>query len=174
MSLIVPEDSTQRTPEWRLTNQGVLRIIVIAPDAIHADAGCPCSSRSYRRRAWCRAEIMSCRARNEGLKPLASDEILAEALDVMGGEFTCCRLGHPGGVPCDREELMLPLLGLYAKREARRCVRVHRAPKASAFPGDVRVHAPKPRRRRDHDDASALRRPHRGRRGNVRPGHCLC
>ena len=50
-----------------------------------------------------------------GLKPLVvSDEILHEALDVMHGEFTCCSLGHPGGVPCDREALMLPLLGLYA------------------------------------------------------------
>ena len=84
-----------------------------------------CNSRSYRRRAWCRAEIMSCWARNgtsdmyynsnDGLKPLVvSDELLAEALDVMGGEYTCCRLGHPDGAPCDREALMLPLLGLYA------------------------------------------------------------
>ena len=68
---------------------------------------------------------MSCWARNgtsdmyfntnEGLKPLVvSDEILHEALDVMNGEFTCCRLGHPNEDPCDREALMLPLLGLYA------------------------------------------------------------
>ena len=45
---------------------------------------------------------------------MVSDEILHEALDVMNGEFTCCRLGHPNEDPCDREELMLPLLGLYA------------------------------------------------------------
>jgi len=52
---------------------------------------------------------------NEGLKPLVvSEEILAEALDVIGGEFTCCRLGHANEDPCDREALMLPLLGLYA------------------------------------------------------------
>ena len=43
-----------------------------------------------------------------------NDEILHEALDVIGGEYTCCRLGHPREVPCDREALMLPLLGLYA------------------------------------------------------------
>ena len=50
---------------------------------------------------------------NEGLKPLVnSEEVLLEALDVMGGELTCCRLGHPDGDPCDREELMLPMLGL--------------------------------------------------------------
>ena len=38
----------------------------------------------------------------------------------MNGEFTCCRLGHPRGEPCDREALMLPLLGLYADIYAER------------------------------------------------------
>ncbi len=99
--------------------------VVVAPDATHQNTGCACNSKSYRSRAWCRAEMMSCWARNgtsdmyyntnEGLKPLTvNDDLLAEALDVMGGEYTCCRLGHPNEDPCDREELMLPLLGLYA------------------------------------------------------------
>ena len=49
-----------------------------------------------------------------GLRPLApSDEILVEALDVFGGDLTCCRRGHGNGEACDREELMLPILGLY-------------------------------------------------------------
>ena len=39
---------------------------------------------------------------------------------VMHGEFTCCRLGHPDEEPCDREALMLPLLGLYADVYAQR------------------------------------------------------
>ena len=31
----------------------------------------------------------------QGLAPLAgSDQILVEALDVFGGDLTCCRLGH--------------------------------------------------------------------------------
>ena len=34
--------------------------------------------------------------------------------------FTCCRLGHPNGDPCDREALVLPLLGLYADIYAER------------------------------------------------------
>ena len=38
----------------------------------------------------------------------------------MHGEFTCCRLGHPDEEPCDREALMLPLLGLYADVYAQR------------------------------------------------------
>ena len=63
---------------------------------------------------------------NAGLKPLVvSDEstrttVRREALDVMNGEFKCCRLGHPRGEPCDREALMLPLLGLYADIYAER------------------------------------------------------
>ena len=39
---------------------------------------------------------------------------------MMHGEFTCCRLGHPDEEPCDREALMLPLLGLYADVYAQR------------------------------------------------------
>jgi len=99
--------------------------VVVAPDAVHQQTNSVCDSRSYRKRAWCRAEIMSCWARNgttdmyfstnSGLRPLAfNDADLVEALDVFGGELTCCRLGHPDGQPCDREALMLPMLGLFA------------------------------------------------------------
>ena len=45
----------------------------------------------------------------------SGDEILLEALDVFNGDLTCCRLKHPHGDPCDREELMLPMLGLFAE-----------------------------------------------------------
>ena len=90
---------------------------MVAPNATHADTTCVCDSRSYRRRAWCRAEIMSCWARNgaldmyystnEGLRPLAMDDAgLVEALDVFAGDLTCCRLGHANSEPCDREALM--------------------------------------------------------------------
>mmetsp|Transcript_4705 Transcript_4705/g.13951 ORF Transcript_4705/g.13951 Transcript_4705/m.13951 type:complete len:497 (+) Transcript_4705:177-1667(+) len=99
--------------------------VVVAPDTTHQVTQCACDIHSYRRRAWCRAEIMSCWARNgksdmcfstnSGLKPLAmEDEDLVEALDVFAGDMTCCRLGHPDGQPCDREDLMLPMLGLFA------------------------------------------------------------
>ena len=101
--------------------------VVVAPDAEHVDTGASCNSLTYRRRAWCRAEIFSCWARNgtksmyestrQGLRSLASDDqVLLEALDVFGGAMTCCqRLGHASGAPCDREALMLPMLGLYAE-----------------------------------------------------------
>merc|ERR1719282_1908365 len=64
--------------------------IVVAPTVKHCDTGCMCSSRTYRSRAWCRAEIFSCWARNgttnmyfmdveHGLQSLdVSEEALAE------------------------------------------------------------------------------------------------
>ena len=75
--------------------------VVVAPDAEHVDTGSVCNSLTYRRRAWCRAEIFSCWARNgtksmyestrQGLRSLASDDqVLLEALDVFGGAMTCC------------------------------------------------------------------------------------
>ena len=67
---------------------------------------------------------MSCWARNgrgdmwlsssDGLRPL-DEATLREAIDVAGGDLTCCRLHHARGDPCDREALVLPLLGLYAE-----------------------------------------------------------
>jgi len=41
-----------------------------------------------------------------------------EVMRVFDGDFTCCRMGHPNGQPCDRERLMLPLLGIYDERGA--------------------------------------------------------
>jgi len=52
----------------------------------------------------------------DGLELMAPDgptKDFLKAVDVFGGELTCCRLGHPNGSRCDKEELMLPMLGLY-------------------------------------------------------------
>merc|ERR1712050_463747 len=38
-----------------------------------------------------------------------------DALHVMSGDFTCCRLSHPQGGQCDREKLVKPMLFLYAE-----------------------------------------------------------
>ena len=98
--------------------------MIVAPAAKHADTGCLCNAETYRKRSWCRAEVMSCWARNgrgdmwlsssDGLRPL-DEATLREAIDVAGGDLTCCRLHHARGDPCDREALVLPLLGLYAE-----------------------------------------------------------
>ncbi|CAH0367402.1 unnamed protein product [Pelagomonas calceolata] len=96
--------------------------VVVAPDATHADTGCVCDSKTFRRRAWCRAELTACWARNgsdgmyystnSGLKPLAPNRP-RDALDVFGGDLTCCAKCHPDGQACDKELLVLPMLGLF-------------------------------------------------------------
>ena len=112
-----------------LTDRSVRRsscdfFVIVAPAAKHADTGCLCNAETYRKRSWCRAEVMSCWARNgrgdmwlsssDGLRPL-DEATLREAIDVAGGDLTCCRLHHARGDPCDREALVLPMLGLYAE-----------------------------------------------------------
>jgi hypothetical protein len=71
-------------------------------------------------------------ASGEGLQPMApsgpTDEFL-EAIQVFHGDLTCCCRGHEGGAPCDREFLMLPMLGLYqqiyANRHEERMKKIH-------------------------------------------------
>ena len=69
--------------------------MVVAPTTRHADTHEACDSRTYRKRAWCRAEIMSCWARNgtmsmyvstnQGLRSLATnDSVLLEAYALAG------------------------------------------------------------------------------------------
>ena len=38
-----------------------------------------------------------------------------DALFVFNGEATCCRLNHPMQLQCDREALVLPILGLFGE-----------------------------------------------------------
>ena len=110
--------------------------IVVAPNCRHTHTMKCCDAASYRARGWCRAEMFSCWARNghssmfyatnRGLEKLArSDEALVSAIDTFGGAFTCCARGHDDGGSCDREALMLPLLGIWAevyrgRKDARR------------------------------------------------------
>ena len=122
--------------------------IVVAPDATHHDTLLKCDSKTFRSRSWCRAEISACWARNgtenmfyatnSGLKLLAPNGALRpEALEVFSGGLTCCGLNHPDGMPCDKEALMLPMLGLfieiYAQRGAKRDAWHRVAPRLDAL-----------------------------------------
>jgi len=46
---------------------------------------------------------------------LAAAETFRSCLDVIHGQLTCCGCRHPAGQPCDREELVLPIMGLFAE-----------------------------------------------------------
>jgi hypothetical protein len=48
------------------------------------------------------------------LVPLKDDHF-QESLRVFDGELTCCRLEHKGMGACDRQSLVIPLLGLYGE-----------------------------------------------------------
>lgn len=98
--------------------------IIVAPDAPHADLGDTCDLGTYQRRMWCRAEQVCHSMRNgtermfistgNDLSPVENDFFI-ESLHVFNGDLTCCRLEHTGLRACDRQSLVIPLLGLYGE-----------------------------------------------------------
>ena len=102
--------------------------IIVAPDTKHADMDDQCDIATYQLRMWCRAEQVCHSMRNgtEGmylaigigsgsdLVPVNND-FFQESLHVFDGQLTCCRLEHKGMSACDRQSLVVPLLGLYGE-----------------------------------------------------------
>jgi hypothetical protein len=100
--------------------------IIIAPETSHADLDDTCNLDTYQKRMWCRAEQVCHSMRNGtagmylavgGDTPLAPvhNDFFIESLHVFDGELTCCRLEHKGMGSCDRQSLVIPLLGLYGE-----------------------------------------------------------
>ncbi len=104
--------------------------VVVAPDTPHADLNSVCDLGTYQRRMWCRAEQVCHSMRNgtDGMflaitnKETRSVEItpvkpdfFRESLHVFDGELSCCRLEHKGMEACDRQSLVVPILGLYGE-----------------------------------------------------------
>lgn len=110
--------------------------VIAAPEATHSDTGARVSSASYQMRTWCRAEQF-CYAVRHGMSnmwlatsqhsaPLPVDEEwLYDGLLVFEGQLTCCELLHcANGVQravCDRQSLVLPILGLWAELFSLQC-----------------------------------------------------
>jgi hypothetical protein len=60
-------------------------------------------------------------AKMEHLAPNGVTQEFLDAIAVFEGDLTCCRLCHHNGKQCcDREELVSPMLGLYAEIYANR------------------------------------------------------
>jgi len=81
-----------------------------------------------------RSEVGGEEPEGMALEPMAPEgvtESFVDAIKVFHGSLSCCRLGHAGGTACcDKEELMLPMLGLYAEIYAKRdgaCKRINDA-----------------------------------------------
>ena len=105
--------------------------IVIAPHTTHSNTCEPCGLDSYATRGWCRAEMLS-KVCGSGLKhmyvfetngdtnaggtlqPVTLDWLSRLSLHVFDGRFSCCALKHQQSARCDKEELALPMLGLYS------------------------------------------------------------
>eukprot|EP00930_Biecheleria_cincta_P099740 TRINITY_DN91354_c0_g1_i1.p1 TRINITY_DN91354_c0_g1~~TRINITY_DN91354_c0_g1_i1.p1 ORF type:complete len:926 (-),score=159.24 TRINITY_DN91354_c0_g1_i1:15-2792(-) len=107
----------------------VSAFVIVAPSVAHADLkGEPCDKETYSRRAWCRAEQLShllaksdesmYLAEGNSLHRLTPDW-LEQSARVFDGELTCCRRKHVGMDLCDKERLVIPMLGLFAQYAAR-------------------------------------------------------
>ena len=106
--------------------------VVIAPDTPHTNVSdMVCDLDTYQRRMWCRAEQVCHSMRNgtDGMflattKPGDSGDVnvcavrpdfFRDSLRVFDGELTCCRFEHKGMESCDRQSLVVPILGLYGE-----------------------------------------------------------
>jgi len=102
--------------------------VIVAPNTQHADLDHVCDLDTYQRRVWCRAEQV-CHSMRNGttgmflaggnpgdleFMPVKPDFFL-ESLHVFNGELTCCRFEHKGMESCDRQSLVVPILGLYGE-----------------------------------------------------------
>ena len=133
--------------------------IVVAPKAEHAQTKLPCDLGTYSTRGWCRAEMLSkvCGSGlehmyvyndDEGaaatggdggaggkLEPVTMQHLKRLSLHVFEGQFSCCALKHANCTRCDKQELALPVLGLYSLVLTRRS-QPHMAEIASLIEND--------------------------------------
>mmetsp|Transcript_5419 Transcript_5419/g.7092 ORF Transcript_5419/g.7092 Transcript_5419/m.7092 type:complete len:986 (+) Transcript_5419:173-3130(+) len=105
--------------------------VIVAPETQHDDLDHVCDLDTYQRRMWCRAEQVCYSMRNgtggmflAGSKPGGGGHFdftpvksgfFLESLHVFNGELTCCRFEHKGMEACDRQSLVVPILGLYGE-----------------------------------------------------------
>lgn len=102
----------------------VAAFVIVAPPVQHEENDTLCDKNSYQRRAWCRAEQMShllavgwdnmYLAEGTELSEL-TQEWLDQSFEVFQGELTCCARKHVGMDRCDREYLVVPMLGLWSE-----------------------------------------------------------
>jgi hypothetical protein len=100
----------------------VAAFVIVAPQVQHNDIEVLCDKATYSRRAWCRAEQLAHLLANgkdamylaEGgeLNPV-TDDWLETSIMVFDGELTCCTRKHVGMERCDKQSLMIPMLGLW-------------------------------------------------------------
>mmetsp|Transcript_27000 Transcript_27000/g.62833 ORF Transcript_27000/g.62833 Transcript_27000/m.62833 type:complete len:719 (+) Transcript_27000:106-2262(+) len=93
-------------------------LMVLAPVCVHAETGRACNFASWRRRGWCRMEMMSALLSAGKVRvmvctgaeatPFLLHPFEGPRLPVGDGEFSCCDLGHKlGGATlcCDKKRI---------------------------------------------------------------------
>ncbi|CAJ1351789.1 unnamed protein product, partial [Effrenium voratum] len=92
-------------------------LLVLAPVCVHEDTRQPCNFASWRRRGWCRLEMMSAILSPDvrvmvctgaEATPFLLHPFEAPRLPVGQGDFSCCELGHQMGghrLTCDKKLL---------------------------------------------------------------------
>jgi hypothetical protein len=97
-------------------------MVIIAPDSQHENTKALAGVSTYKNRVWTRAEVLAhyCHSGVETMYLQTStdfssvpDNWMESICCVFEGDMTCCRLHHSKCAKCDRESLVLPLLGLY-------------------------------------------------------------
>lgn len=96
-------------------------LVIVAPASEHVNLCQPADVQTYKSRVWTRAEQVSFFC-NSGLDQMfiMTDVFTAAPKDWMDdvaalfeGSMTCCSRKHEAGGRCDKESLVLPMLGMY-------------------------------------------------------------
>mmetsp|Transcript_62041 Transcript_62041/g.101468 ORF Transcript_62041/g.101468 Transcript_62041/m.101468 type:complete len:682 (-) Transcript_62041:67-2112(-) len=93
-------------------------LLVLAPICVHKDSQQPCNFSSWRKRGWCRLEMMSALLSSRDVRvmicqgaeatPFLLHPFEAPRMPVGDGDFSCCELGHTMGghtMACDKQRL---------------------------------------------------------------------
>lgn len=98
-------------------------LIIIAPDSMHKQLKTKADLQTYKSRAWCRVEQIAHLSVHdlttmfigveEGELQSVAEHWMEDVVRLFEADMTCCRLKHKSRPICDRETLVVPLLGLY-------------------------------------------------------------
>lgn len=97
-------------------------LIIIAPETVHQQTGQKLGIDSYKNRVWTRVEQVA-HLSAHGIDSLylytptglevVDKKWLMDVIHVFNGQTSCCARRHEDFDACDRESLVLPLVGLY-------------------------------------------------------------
>eukprot|EP00746_Dinoflagellata_sp_MGD_P136290 gnl/MRDRNA2_/MRDRNA2_70247_c0_seq3.p1 gnl/MRDRNA2_/MRDRNA2_70247_c0~~gnl/MRDRNA2_/MRDRNA2_70247_c0_seq3.p1 ORF type:complete len:433 (+),score=58.36 gnl/MRDRNA2_/MRDRNA2_70247_c0_seq3:68-1300(+) len=107
-------------------------MLIIAPTSRHANTGEIADEKSYKSRVWTRAEQFAhfCQHGMKDIYVMSSindiqqidEKWLKSVIHVFEGQMTCCRLDHNSGSSrCDKESLVMPMVGLYSEICSKKC-----------------------------------------------------